>query len=679
MLKPTDSKSIIYSQGKAFPLGASQTPAGINFAVVIDAPEKVSLVFYLEGGKRQEIELLDSQNRTGNVWHVLLEVPDQIVRYGFRVKRGPIEDAIALDPYAKALQTPADWGVLSLISREVKWLKEPLSLYLPEKPFDWQGVLAPKHSRKDLVIYEMHVRGFTHDKSAAVQSAGQFLGVIEKIPYLKKLGINAVELLPVFEFFETEYDKVNPVKGDPLYNYWGYSPVSFFAPMNRYSSGTSPYAASDEFKMMVRELHRAGIEVILDVVYNHTAEGNEQGPLFSYKLLAPASYYLKSKDGYDMNFSGCGNSLNANHPVTKQMILDSLRYWVEEFQVDGFRFDLASLLNRGQDSEVMANPHLLADISEDPLLHETKLFGEPWDAGGLYELGSFSRGSLRWSEWNDRYRDAVRQFIHGFWGQAGSFATRLSGSEDFFFGRSPVLSLNYITCHDGFTLRDLVSYNQKHNLENGEDNRDGSNNNNSFNYGVEGPSPDPLVEAVRVRQMKNFLLSLFLSQGIPMLSMGDEFGHSQQGNNNTWCQDNDLSWLSWRHSPVEEELLEFTSSLIHFRLKNKVFRRETFLTSDDIDWHGVAPFQPNWGPNAQFCAFLLKDEKGEDIYTFFNASRKGVYITLPPPRVKGMMWLLSFNTAQGRKQTDLKQKVVSHLSGCFVEAHSALVLQAKNV
>ncbi len=459
--------------------------------------------------------------------------------------------------------------------------------------------------------------------------------MIEKIPYLKNLNVNAIELMPIFEFDETHCKNIEPKTGLPLPNYWGYNPLHFFAPMRRYAT-KSPI---DEFKTLVRELHSAGIEVILDVVYNHTGEGKEKDYSVIFRGIDNSVYYLVDDEGRYLDYTGCGNTLNANHPAVLQFILDSLRYWVEEMHVDGFRFDLAATFNRGK-GPVSPSSILLAILS-DPILSQVKLISESWDATGLYQVGSFSKWGP-WSEWNDVYRDTVRRFLKGTKGQAGRFAKVLCGSEFLFSSsKTPFSSINYITAHDGFTLRDLVSYNEKHNEENGEFNRDGSNHNESYNCGIEGETNNPAITELRARQMRNFFLALFLSQGVPMLLMGDEYGHTRQGNNNAYVQDNALNWFLWDELEKNRKIHDFVSALIHFRKTHPELRQSRFLTDADIQWHGEMPNLPNWNDESHLVAFTLKGDA--PLYAAFNGSSHSVTVALP----KGNTWRSVVNTAEG--------------------------------
>ena len=438
--------------------------------------------------------------------------------------------------------------------------------------FDWTGDRHLEIPLEELVIYEMHVRGFTRDPSSGVKFPGTYAGLREKIPYLKELGVNCVELMPMHEFDEFDNDFTNPFTGEPLLNYWGYSTLGFFAPKAGYAA-TGPLGMQvDEFKALVKELHRNGIEVILDVVFNHTGEGQADSPTISFRGLDNATYYMLKPDGRYQNFSGCGNTMNCNNPVVRNMVLDSLRYWVAEYHIDGFRFDLASILGRDAQGRPLANPPLLEALAYDPVLGKTKLIAEAWDAGGLYQVGSFPAYG-RWSEWNDRYRDTLRMFVKGDPGQTGPMAALMQGAPDMFADRGPTASINFVTAHDGFTLADLFAYNEKHNEANGENNRDGHNNNHSWNCGHEGPTDDPAINTLRRRLMKNAVAMLLTSQGVPMIHMGDEVAHTKLGNNNTYCQDNDLSWFDWTGLEREADMLRFVRLCIQFRQRHPVLRR----------------------------------------------------------------------------------------------------------
>jgi isoamylase/glycogen operon protein len=448
------------------------------------------------------------------------------------------------------------------------------------------------------------------------------LGIIERISHLKELGVNAIELMPIFEFDETHCRDLNPQTGEQLCNYWGYQPLYFFAPMRRYASRGDQ--AAQEFREMVRALHKEGIEVILDVVYNHTGEGKERDYVVSFRGAYDSGYYMIDESNQYRNFSGCYNTLNPQHPVTEALLLDSMRYWVSEMHIDGFRFDLTSILTRGLQGEVLSHPPILEKMRTDPILSTVKLIAEPWDAAGLYQVGQFHQWGP-WAEWNGAFRDHARRFLKGDNNEAPKFANGLCGSENLYKGsRSPTSSINFITAHDGFTLRDLVSYYEKHNLANGENNRDGSDQNDSWNWGVEGETTDPKILKLRERQMRNLLLTLFISQGVPMLFMGDEYGHTRNGNNNPYVQDNELNWFLWDVCEKNREIKEFVSALIAFRKKNSLLRHSRFLEDKDVDWHGTEPFCPNW--SSRFIAYTLKPS----LYIAFNSDSNSVSLSLPP-------------------------------------------------
>ncbi len=460
------------------------------------------------------------------------------------------------------------------------------------------------------MIYEAHVRGFTKHPSSDVKFPGTFAGLRQKISYLKELGVNCIELLPVYEFDEFENSRVNEATGQLLMQYWGYSTVGFFAPKAGYAATGKLGMQVDEFKHLVKELHRAGIEVFLDVVFNHTAEGNEMGPYISFRGLDNRVYYMLTPDGYYFNFSGTGNTLNCNNPIVRGMVLDCLRYWAAEYHIDGFRFDLAAILGRDPLGYPLPNPPLLETLAFDPVLAKCKLIAEAWDAGGLYQVGSFP-AYFRWGEWNGKYRDTMRKFLKGEAGLVSQVAQRLTGSPDLYAGRGATASVNFFIAHDGFTLMDLVSYNEKHNWANGENNNDGGNDNDSWNCGWEGPTDDPGINALRRRQIKNAVSMLMVSQGVPMILMGDEVGRTQQGNNNTYCQDNELNWMDWTQLESNAELFRFFKHVIAFRHAHPVLRnRWHFSNRDyvgsgyaDITWHGTKAWNANWSDDNRLAAF----------------------------------------------------------------------------
>lgn len=620
MLKP----DLFVSAGVSAPLGSFKQENGINFSFIASKAQSAEICLYKPGSEEPFFiaSLSSSQNKTQNIWHALISNLQEPFEYCYRVYQNDTWSPELLDPYAKGLSSSHIWN------EQKKYHPKARFFSLPS--FDWQGIKKPKNPLKDWIIYEMHVRGFTCDPSSQVKHPGTFLGVIEKIPYLKSLGINAVELLPVFEFNECENLNINPNTHEKLLNFWGYSPVHFFCPMHRYASSEKWEAPALEFKEMVRELHRNGISVILDVVYNHTGEKGDDEEALSFKGLDKEAYYLLDPKGNYYNFTGTGNTLNCNHPTTSKLIVDSLVFWAEEMQIDGFRFDLASILTRGLDGEPLKSPPILKAIDEHPLLKDTLLIAEAWDAAGLYQVGSFAKGD-QWSEWNGKFRDTIRSFIKGSEGFAGAFASALCGSQDLYSNASPLRSINFITAHDGYSLRDLVSYQEKHNLMNGEENKDGNNNNTSWNCGAEGPVHDVAIINLRKRQMKNLIVTLMISLGVPMILMGDEYSHTRNGNNNPYCQDNQLNWFLWDLLKKNEEFFLFFQKVIAFRKKSSsLFCREVFLTDQDITWHGLESSSPNWEDKRSFLAYCLKDPLSNEMYFFaFNAHSETALIQLP--------------------------------------------------
>ena len=612
--------------GMPIPFGGTITAEGVNFALFSRNATAVTLVVadVAAGGNWLEFPLDCRCNKTGDVWHILLVDAPPSLRYGFRLD-GPHDplgaghifnpDLVLLDPYAKEIHSP-DWG------RPRSCLgKEPCCL-IDQHRYDWEGDRPLGIPLRDSVIYELHVRGFTRHPSAGAAHPGTFRGLTEKIPYLQRLGVTAVELMPVTEFNENETTFVNPETGERLKNFWGYSPLSFFAPKTGYSSDLNHPLR--EFRDMVKALHRAGIEVILDIVYNHTAEGGGDGPTTSFRGIDNTIYYLLDPwtRAY-LNFSGCGNTCNCNHPIVRNLIMDALRWWVVDMHVDGFRFDLASILGRDMQGHVLANPPVVEAIAEDPVLAGAKIIAEAWDAAGLYQVGTFS-SHHRWAEWNGRFRDDVRAFLLDRPDMVAALATRIAGSSDLYQrnGRRPCNSINFVTSHDGFTLADLVSYNHKHNLANGENNRDGDNNNLSWNSGVEGATDNRAILTLRSRRLRTLAVILLLSQGVPMLVAGDEFGRSQRGNNNAWCQDNDISWIDWTLAEKNRHQQRFFRKLIQLRKAHPIFRREDFFQIRDavhgpeISWQGLEAGQPDWSETCQTLAFLLNgaalDEPADD-------------------------------------------------------------------
>jgi isoamylase len=618
--------------GDSFPLGATVSQGGVNFSVYSKNADRVELLLFDQArdvAASRKLLLDPRRNRTGHYWHVFVPDvgPGQI--YAYRVhglyepKRGMRfdPDKVLIDPYGKAVIVPEKYSRI-LASQPGDNCASAMKSVVTDPHYDWDGDVPPRRPFSRTIIYEMHVRGFTaHPNSGiALAKKGTYAGLIEKIPYLLDLGITAVELLPVFHFDEQDAPRGHK-------NYWGYAPISFFAPHPAYSSRKEPLGPANEFREMVKALHRAGIEVILDVVYNHTAEGNHEGPTLCFRGFENDSYYMLEKDKtYYANYTGTGNTLNASNPVVRRMIIDSLHYWVQEMHVDGFRFDLASILSRDENGETLENPPVLWDIDSDPVLSGVKLIAEAWDAAGLYQVGSFVGDS--WKEWNGKFRDDVRSFLKGDRNAVSRFATRLLGSPDVFGHeeREPEQSINFISCHDGFTLNDLVTYNQKHNDANGEENRDGSNDNLSWNCGIEGPTNDPGVQKLRNRQVKNFISALLLATGAPMLLMGDEVRRSQQGNNNAYSQDNEISWFDWSLVREHHDIHRFVKYLIASRMRSDVSIEDPrislneFLQQTKIVWHGVQLNQPDWSPDSHSIALTARSLRGRfTIHVMINA------------------------------------------------------------
>jgi glycogen operon protein len=614
--------SVIHEEhqpGKSFPLGATLSRDGANFSVYAKHSAAVQLLLFDhvdDPEPSRVIHLNPRGNRTYHYWHAFVPGVTRGQLYGYRVS-GPFDPArglrfdpnkVLLDPYGKCIARP--------VRRSREAARKPgdnaatalKSVVVDPNAYDWEGDAPLGRPFAKTIIYEMHVGGFTRHPSSGVAPAnrGTYAGLIEKIPYLQDLGVSAIELLPVFAFDEQD--------GPPgLGNYWGYQPLSFFAPHDGYSSRSDPLGALDEFRDMVKALHRAGIEVILDVVYNHTAEGDEHGPTICYRGLANGTYYILSEDkARYADFTGCGNTLNANEPIVRRLILDSLRYWVGEMHVDGFRFDLASILSRDQDGRPMGSPPILWDIESDPVLANAKLIAEAWDAAGLYQVGSFVGDS--WKEWNGRFRDDVRAFLKGDNGTARAMALRLTGSPDVFGheDREAEQSINFVTSHDGFTLNDLVSYNAKHNEVNREENRDGADYNVCWNCGIEGPTKDPEVERLRNCQVKNFLTLTLLAIGTPMLLMGDEARRTQMGNNNAFCQNNEISWFDWSLIEKHTDIHRFVKELIALRMNRSLpvehldMTLTELLHQQPVQWHGVKLNAPDWGHESHTLAATVR-------------------------------------------------------------------------
>jgi len=612
----------IETTGRSSPLGATVVQGGVNFSVFSRNALGVELLLFdrEDDARAGRVVRIDpSADRTYHYWHVFVPGVRSGQIYGYRVE-GPNDPLsgmrfdstkLLLDPYGRGVVVPQSYSREAACGPDENTATAMKSVVVDPSAYDWEGDAPLQRPSSRTIVYEVHVRGFTRHSSSDVadKTRGTFAGLIEKIPYLQRLGITAVELLPVFQF---DAQDCPPGK----VNYWGYAPVSFFAPHQAYSSSQDPLGPVDEFRDMVKALHRAGIEVILDVVFNHTAEGDHGGPTLSLRGLDNSTYYILEPDrSRYANYSGTGNTLNANHPIVRRMIVDSLRYWVEAMHVDGFRFDLASILARGASGQLMPNPPVLWDIESDPALAGTKLIAEAWDAAGLYQVGSFIGDS--WREWNGRFRDDARSFFRGEEGSVARFADRLIGSPEIYGHkqREPEQSVNFVTCHDGFTLNDLVSYNRKYNEPNGEDNHDGANDNRSWNCGFEGPTDDPAVEKLRNRQVKNFLTVTMLSLGIPMIAMGDEVRRTQRGNNNPYCQDNETSWFDWTLVAKHADVHRFVTLLIARRLLRDVEHEQQGMTLSQLirqankAWHGVRLHQPDWRECSHSIAFTAELRK----------------------------------------------------------------------
>jgi len=605
--------------GKPYPFGATLVPGGVNFSIYSSLATSCTLVLFQKHAKEPMAEIpLPEEFRIGNVYcMVVFDLDYENIEYGYRMD-GPNDfqqghwfdkTKILLDPYAKLIGGRDIWGVTP-DWKDVYHHRAKIA----NEDFDWENDKALEIAPEDQIIYEMHVRSFTRSPSSGVREKfrGTFAGIREKIPYLKELGVNSIELMPIYEFDEFENSRPNPETGEVLLNYWGYSTVGFFAPKAGFASTGKLGMQGDELKALVKELHKNGIEIILDVVFNHTAEGNENGPYISYRGIDNKTYYMLTPEGYYFNFSGTGNTLNCNNPVVRGMVLDCLRYWASEYHIDGFRFDLAAILGRDPLGYPLSNPPLLESLAFDPVLARCKLIAEAWDAGGLYQVGSFPAYG-RWAEWNGKYRDTLRKFLKGDT-TVGDLAQRLQGSPDLYApsGRVPATSINFISCHDGFTLMDIVSYNYKHNEANGENNNDGGNDNDSWNCGWEGPTDNPDINALRHRQIKNALAMLMVSQGVPMILSGDEIGRTKNGNNNTYCHDNHLNWLDWTLLEKNADLFKFFKDCIAFRKAHPVLRNpDHFQNRDyvgsgypDISWHGTKAWYADWSTN-HTIAFLL--------------------------------------------------------------------------
>lgn len=638
--------------------GAMALPVGVNFTVHTHYGTYCELLLFRKGEEEPYAVLpFPEEYKIGDVYSMIVfGLNIEEFEYAYRIdgphqpRRGLLFDrkAVLLDPYARAVAGQRAWGEQKKGSYRARVVKDI---------FDWGDMPQSSRELSDLIIYELHVRGFTKHESSGVEHKGTFAGLMEKIPYLKELGVNAVELMPVFAFDEAI--NAREVDGKRLLEYWGYNTVGFFAPNAAYASSEEYNKEGTELKKLIRALHENGIEVILDVVFNHTAEGNEKGPLFCFKGFDNKVYYMLTPDGNYYNFSGCGNTLNCNHPIVHQLILECLRYWTVNYRVDGFRFDLASILGRNEDGSPMNNPPLLRSLAFDPILSRVKLIAEAWDAGGMYQVGRFP-ASRRWAEWNGRYRDALRGFLKGECTESWSAAWSISGSGDLYGGYGSDYSggyagynscVNFLTCHDGFTLYDLYSYNVKHNEKNGWNNTDGSNDNRSWNCGAEGETDDPEVLKLRFRMIRNACAVLMCSRGTPMFLAGDEFGNTQFGNNNAYCQDNEISWLDWSYLEKNRELFEFFKFMIDYRHKHPIIRKrlpDAVCGMEPIHTHSIRAEETNIPRDARTLAVSFAGydrEQGRDdiVYVAVNTYWENVEITLP--RLYNQEhWYLSVNT-----------------------------------
>jgi isoamylase len=644
--------------GLPAPLGATIVDGGVNFSLYSRTSTGVTLDLFDHVDDAQaarSITLDPVVNRTYHYWHVFVPNLKSGQLYGYRVD-GPADPAnglrfdskkLVLDPYGRGIATPSNYNRTAAYEPGDNAASAMKSVLVDGAAYDWEGDVPLRLPSSRMVIYEMHVRGFTRHPNSGVAEPqrGTYAGFIEKIPYLKELGINAVELLPIFAF-----DPHDAPLGRN--NYWGYAPVSFFAPHAAFCSSADPLAPIREFRDMVKALHRAGIEVILDVVFNHTAEGSEQGPTLCFRGIDNPSYYiLEPNRSYYSNFTGCGNTLNANHPIVRRMIVDCLRYWVSEMHVDGFRFDLASILSRDSAGNVLPNPPVLWDIESDPELAGIKLIAEAWDAAGLYQVGSFIGDS--WKEWNGKFRDDVRDFWRGEPGTVGRLADRMLGSHEVYGHkrREAEQSVNFVTCHDGFTLNDLVSYNEKHNEANGEGNRDGANDNRSWNCGVEGPSDDAEIESLRLRQIKNFFTVTLLSLGVPMFAMGDEVRRTQRGNNNAYCQDDELSWFDWSLVETHAEIYRFAQQLLKRRVLRNIENEQQRVSLSEmlhhakLSWHGQKLLQPDWGRDSHAFAFTAELQRERQmLHVIVNGYWEAIEFELPPA-IENRGWRRWIDTA----------------------------------
>ncbi len=693
-------------------LGASPDETGVNFAIFSKNAVNVTLELYqnyYDVDPSHIFRLEPTKNKTGDVWHIYVYGVGHGQYYGWRLDGtyDPINgkrfnpNKLLIDPYAKAVTTFFDWDDEAVYGYDKSSPLQDLSfstldsaksmirsIVIDDSKYDWDDDKQPHVPWNETIIYEMHVRLFTMNPNSETKFPGTFFGVIEKIDHLKKLGVTTIELMPVFEFNINSNPNINPLTGEELKDVWGYNPLNFFAVTGNYSVGLKLGEQVFLFKDFIKELHKHGFEVILDVVYNHTGEGSEKGPTLCFRGIDNEIYYMlnQSNKRYYANYSGCGNTLNCNHAVVKEMIIDSLRYWATEMHVDGFRFDLASILGRTPDGRWIGDLSLLKDIAEDPIVGELKLIAEGWDAAGGYYLGLFPEG---WAEWNGKYRDCVRRFIRGDNDTIEELMLRIAGSPDLYHNRRPHASINFITCHDGFTMRDLVSYNYKHNEMNGENNKDGTIENFSYNWGVEGDTDDPRINKVRKQQVKNFFAILMLSHGTPMLLMGDEMYRTQKGNNNAYCIDDETTWVDWSSKEEHLDLFEFVRKMISFRKTHPALKRECFFQKydrfgnaiTDITWHGVDPFEPDTGYTSHSIAFMISGFEpikatiiDNDIYVILNQWKEPLRFILPPIHAKSWYRVADTSLPYPDDFLDVPEKVENHYNA---QPHSTVIFISK--
>jgi len=692
MIETPAREAFAVEAGSPHPLGASPGPEGVNFSVFSGNATGVELLLFATHDSPQPFQVIQLDpcvNKSFHFWHVFVRGLEAGAHYAFRVD-GPNDPAsghrfnrnkVLIDPYSRG-NTNTLWKRSAACGPDDNLACSMRSVVIDTAGYDWEGDRPLKRPMADTIIYEMHVRGFTQSPSSRVRHPGTFRGVIEKIPYLQDLGVTAVELLPIFDFDEKA--ALRQVNGQPLTNYWGYSTIGFFAPQSSYCVSPETGGHLHEFRDMVKALHRAGIEVILDVVFNHTDEGNHLGPTFSFRGIDNRTHYflVPSDLQYYMDFSGCGNTFNCNHPIAQKLIVECLRYWVREAHVDGFRFDEGSILSRGEDGMPSAHPPVVWQIELDDELADSKVIAEAWDAAGLYQIGHFPGD--RWAEWNGRYRDDIRRFVKGDPGMVGAVASRLAGSSDLYESRGqlPVNSINFVTCHDGFTLNDLVSYNGKHNEANGEGNCDGINENLSWNCGVEGGSNDHAIEELRERQLRNFAAILLLSRGVPMFVAGDEVRRTQNGNNNAYCQDNETSWFDWTLVERNRNLYRFWKRMIEFRKRHAALRRGQFFAGGqnehglpEVTWHGTKLNSPGWrDPGGRGLAVTLAGFSGAaDIHIMLNMFWDNLDFEVPA--VPGRTWRKAVDTSAPSTLDigDLGEPIVFG-NVCNVQGRSVVVL-----